>query len=268
MEKERRHVYYYALDVSDDALCSNLGALKKQFNESQFINISGLSGTYDDCAEWLASSSSLPVSAVTFLWLGNSVANLNQHDASVLMGQFRQACSKMSADCNFLISADCCAVEDRILKAYDPNDGPSRTFLFHGLHHANRLLGQEVFKEAEWDAVPEWDNVQNELRYSYAPKADIDLNVGSLHVALKKGEPIHYFMSGKWSESQMGSIAEKAGPQVGKVWRDTQKEYCEYLPLASRSCFLSNTRPQASISCKAQQMPLDLLATQQLLNNI
>lgn len=228
MEKERRQVHYYALDVSDDALYKSLGGLKEQFAGSQFISISGLSGTYDDCAEWLASSARLPVSTVTLLWLGNSVANLTQHDASVLMGQFRQACEKMSVDCNFLISADCCSDEGRILKAYDPHEGPSRKFLFHGLHHANQLLGQPVFKEADWNAVPEWDNVQNELHYSYTPKRDIELDVGQFHVALKKDEPIRYFMSGKWSESQIGSIAKSAGLNVGKVWRDTNKEYCEY----------------------------------------
>ncbi|KAI1106529.1 histidine-specific methyltransferase [Jackrogersella minutella] len=229
MEKERQRVYYYALDVSDDALYKNLGALKKQFAQSQFISISGLSGTYDDCAEWLASSASLPVSTVTFLWLGNSVGNLTQQDVSVLLGQLHQACRKMSANCNFLISADCCAVEERILKAYGPNEGPSRKFLFHGLHHANRLLGKEVFREDEWNAVPEWDNVKNELRYSYTPKKDIQLDIEELHISLKTDEPVHYFMSAKWNESQIGLIAERAGLKVGNIWRDTQKEYCFYL---------------------------------------
>ncbi|KAI1387345.1 histidine-specific methyltransferase [Hypoxylon trugodes] len=229
MEKERRHVYYYALDVSDDALYKNLNSLKKQFIDSQFISIAGLSGTYDDCVEWLASSASLPASTITFLWLGNSVANMPQQDVSILLGQFHQACRKMSADCNFLISADSCADENRILKAYDPTSGSSRVFLFHGLHHANRLLGQAVFKEEEWNAIPEWDKVLNELRYSYVPKKDVHLDVGKLQVTLKRGEPIHYFMSGKWNESQVGSIAEGAGLEVGKTWRDTQKEYCFYL---------------------------------------
>lgn len=222
-------MYYYALDVSDDALYKNLGALKEQFAASQFIHISGLSGTYDDCAAWLAKGARLPASTITFLWLGNSIANMPQHDASVLMDQFRQACREMSADCNFLISADCCADKDRILKAYDPNEGTSRIFLFHGLHHANRLLGQDIFKEDEWDAVPEMDQQLNELRYSYVPKSDMELDIGQLHVTVKKGEPIHYFMSGKWNESQVGAIAGAAGLEVGKVWRDSQSEYCELI---------------------------------------
>ncbi|KAL6904023.1 histidine-specific methyltransferase [Trichoderma evansii] len=185
-EKERRHVYYYALDVSEEALHKNLSALKQQFAKSRFINIEGLSGTYDDCTEWLGRSAILPAST-----------------ASSLMSQFHQACRKMSVDCRFLVSADCCNVERDILEAYDANKGPSRTFLFHSLHHANQLLGENVFREEEWNAVPEWDEVQHELRYSYTPKTDLHIKVGDSEISLTKGESIHFFMSGKWQESQM-----------------------------------------------------------------
>ncbi|PHH89467.1 hypothetical protein CDD83_6011 [Cordyceps sp. RAO-2017] len=229
-EKEKRRIFYYALDVSEEALNMNLSVLKDQFVGSQFISISGLSGTYDDCADWLASSASLPTSTVTFLWLGNSVANLNKVDVSALLGQFRLACQEMSAECNFLISADSCAEEKRILEAYDPLEGPSRTFLFHGIHHANRLLGQNAFSEDEWDAVPNWNQEQHELRYSYAPKKDLQLDLGQLCIAIKEKEPIEFFMSAKWTESQVSSIADHAGLRVGHVWRDSNKEYCELTP--------------------------------------
>ncbi|KAI3317691.1 histidine-specific methyltransferase [Xylariaceae sp. AK1471] len=229
MESEQRHAHYYALDVSEDALCKNLGDLKKQFANSKYISISGLIGTYEDCGEWLGSSAKLPGSAVTFLWLGNSVANLTKLDASVLIGQFRQACGKMLLDCNFLISADSCAVQKQILEAYNPNDGPSRKFLFHGLHHANRLLERDVFREDEWNVLPVWDEAQNELHCSYAPKTDIQLDLGQVQVTLNQGEPVHYFMSGKWTEAQVTSIAENAGMKVGNIWKDTQQHYCFYL---------------------------------------
>ncbi|RYO92483.1 hypothetical protein DL766_000181 [Monosporascus sp. MC13-8B] len=230
-DMDHQDVLYYALDVSDDALCTNLGDLKKQFAASHRLQISGLIGTYSDCANWLANSPPLPVSTVTFLWLGNSIANMTRDNASALMGQLQAACAKMSVDCNFLISADGCRVEDRILKTYNPVNEPSRVFLFHGLHHANRLLGQVAFKEAEWDAIPEWDKEENELRYYYAPKRDIQLEIGGLSIGVKKGEPVYYFMSGKWSETQIASIASNAGLSVGKIWKDAQYEYGEYFEI-------------------------------------
>jgi len=228
MEKKHRHVLYYALDVSHDALYANLCDLHKQFAASPHVRIAGLCGTYSDCAEWLADSPPLPVSTVTFLWLGNSVANMTQDDASSLMGRLRAACAKTSVDCNFLISADGCQMEHRIRRAYDPAHGPSKMFFFHGLHHANRLLGPVTFKEEEWAAIPEWNKEENELRYYYAPRRDVRLEIGDLSIAVKKDEMIHYFMSGKWSETQMGSIARSAGLRIDKSWKDVHHEYGEY----------------------------------------
>ncbi|KAI1181188.1 histidine-specific methyltransferase [Nemania sp. FL0916] len=240
MARQQRHVLYYALDVSDEALHANLGDLQKQFAKSQHIHISGLKGTYDDCAEWLANSPDLPVSTVTLLWLGNSVANMAQEDASALMMKFEAACAKMGVDCNFLISADGCSTEERILKAYDPLHEPSRKFLFHGLHHANRLLGQEIFKEDEWDAIPSLNQEQNELRFSYAPKKDIRIHLDGLEIEVKRGEPVYYFMSGKWNDLQISAIGRRAGLTTGKVWKDTNNEYGYYL-------LQSGIKPRASI---------------------
>ncbi|KAI2773705.1 histidine-specific methyltransferase [Daldinia loculata] len=228
MAKKHRHVVYYALDVSGDALYTNLRDLEEQLAASHYVQISGLRGTYSDCVEWLANSPPLPVSTVTFLWLGNSIANMTQDDASALMGQLRAACAKMSVDCNFLISADGCQIENRILKAYNPTNGPSKVFLFNGLHHANRLLGPVTFKEEEWAAIPEWNKEENELRYYYAPKRDIQLKIGELSIGVKKEEMIYYFMSGKWSETQMSSIASRAGLSIGKIWKDVHYEYGFY----------------------------------------
>ncbi|PHH92577.1 hypothetical protein CDD83_6739 [Cordyceps sp. RAO-2017] len=228
LDRQERQVYYYALDVSDEALHKSLGGLRKQFAGSEFVTIAGLSGTYDDCAAWLAASASLPGSAITFLWLGNSVANMGRDTVSALLGKLRQACRDMAADCSFLVSADCCADRGRILRAYDYAAGPSRTFLFHGLHHANRLLGKPVFNEDDWDAVPEWDEAEHELRYDYAPRKDMLLNLGSRRsVEVKRGERIPFFMSAKWDTSQVQSMAEKAGFAVGKLWQDARKEYGE-----------------------------------------
>lgn len=200
--------------------------MKEQFKGAKHIHISGLIGTYDDCAEWLGSSS-LPASTVTFLWVGNSIANLGQSDASFLLADFRHACSKISAECNFLISADGCAVEDRLLKAYSPTEEPSRTFLFHGLHHANRLLGRDFFDEKDWDCICEYDKKQNELHFSYAPKRDLQIDIGLFSVQFAEGEKVRYFMSGKWCWKQVSALARKAGFEVGNVWRDAEGEYGE-----------------------------------------
>ncbi|PFH58665.1 hypothetical protein XA68_13398 [Ophiocordyceps unilateralis] len=229
LARQERHVYYYALDVSDEALYKSLKGLRKQFAGSKSINIAGLSGTYDDCAAWLTGSANLAVSTITFLWLGNSVANMTRDEVSGLMSRLRQACRHMAADCSFLVSADCCTDRNRILQAYDAQVDPSRTFLLHGLHHANQLLCDSVFLEHEWEAVPEWDEAEHELHYSYSPRKDMQLTLGHDYIDVKRGERIPFFMSAKWDSCQVQSMAERAGLRLEKLWQDYRKEYAFYL---------------------------------------
>lgn len=220
-------MHYFALDVSEEALGQSLGAMRERFKSCGKITVSGLIGTYDDCVAWLTTSANMSVSTVTFLWVGNSIANLSKADASALMSRFREACCKRSIDCSFLVTADSCTAEDKLVKAYDPDVSSARTFLYHGLHHANRLMGGTVFKANHWKCVMKYEREENELRFSYVAKQDVDIALDQLHVTVKKGEEIHYFLSGKWSQAQMRSIAENAGFEVRKTWTDAQNEYCQ-----------------------------------------
>ena len=109
---------------------TSLQALQAEFKHFPDISISGLLGTYDDCVDWIANNTaSLRTRSVTFLWVGNSVANLSKTEASDLMGQSRQACTIAGMHCHFLVSADACADESKLLKAYNPEGGLSSLFL-------------------------------------------------------------------------------------------------------------------------------------------
>jgi uncharacterized SAM-dependent methyltransferase len=232
LAKANRRVHYHALDVSESALRESLARMQDQFRGSNLITVSGLVGTYEDCARWLVQPSTrLPAAAtgVTFLWIGNSVANSPQSQASALLARFHQACQHISLACAFLITADSCAQEDRLRRAYNPETEPSRTFLYHGLHHANRLLGRPVFREDQWLCHYSHDPEQNELHFDYVPTEDLSLDLGSIHVSILEGEKIPYFMSGKWSEAQMRTIAHDAGFQLRTTWSDIQNEYGQSL---------------------------------------
>lgn len=232
MEKANRRVHYHALDVSESALRQSLAKVQDQFHGSSLITVSGLVGTYEDCTRWLVQPSTrLPAAAtgVTFLWIGNSVANSPQSQASALLARFHQACQRISLTCAFLITADGCVKADRLRRAYSPEAGPSRTFLYHGLHHANRLLGRPVFREDQWLCCYSHDPKQNELHFDYVPIEDLSLDLGSVHVSILEGEKIPYFMSGKWSEAQMRVIAHDAGFQLRDIWTDIQNEYGQSL---------------------------------------
>lgn len=123
---------------------SRPGNLQDQFHGSTLITVSGLLGTYEDCIRWLVQASTqLPAAAtgVTFLWIGNSVANTLQSQAGALLTRFHEACRRIYIACAFLITADRYSKVYQLRRAYNPATGFSRTLLYHSLHHANWLLG-------------------------------------------------------------------------------------------------------------------------------
>ncbi|THC96195.1 hypothetical protein EYZ11_004314 [Aspergillus tanneri] len=121
-----RPITYYALDVSAGELHASLKMLKNAFVDSAAVSISGLHGTYDDCATWLASFSSslLPGlgtgRAISFLWLGNSIANMSAAEASALLSRFSHACCASQLQCRFLITSDACGDPATVLRSYNP----------------------------------------------------------------------------------------------------------------------------------------------------
>ncbi|RAL02613.1 uncharacterized protein BO80DRAFT_443414 [Aspergillus ibericus CBS 121593] len=228
LARQGKQVWYYALDVSKSALRQSLQFLHEEFMYCPNVRIAGLIGTYDDCVDWVAhNTSTLHGLPATFLWVGNSMPNLSKTEASDLMNNFRRACGVAGISCRFLVSADACADESRLLKAYDPEAGTSRTFLRHGLHRAKTLLGTDSFEEEVWNCTVEYDRKENEILAFYSPRVDVILAVD---LTVHKGDKIFFFRSGKWNESQMETIAHQAGGfQVSHVWRDSNEEYGFYL---------------------------------------
>jgi uncharacterized SAM-dependent methyltransferase len=225
LAKDGKEIHYYALDISDVALFSSLQVLKAEFKDSPQINISGLIGTYQDCVEWITESACFENPSVTFLWVGNSIANLSKPEASVLISKFRHACASGNIECRFLVSADSCRVTTKILKAYSPHQGLSRKFLLHGLRHCNWLFSTELFDKRVWECIVDYDEAENELLSFYTPKMNFATSIGGTPVAVRQGERILFFRSGKWSEAQMTDVAQNAGFRTATVWSDREQEY-------------------------------------------
>ena len=77
MQRQKR-VDYYALDVTSSEISRSLEALSSLVQKSSLIKCHGLLGSYDDLIPWLTRNDQLVGRKVTFLWLGNSIANLTR----------------------------------------------------------------------------------------------------------------------------------------------------------------------------------------------
>lgn len=219
---------YYALDVSISEITRNLKKLAERFGKTRFVKIQGLSGTYEDCVGWLATSPTAGMlKSVNFLWVGNSIANYPRPMASSLLSHFARVCTTLGIRYQFIVGADACNQVSKITAAYDPETKPFRDFILNGLHHANSVIGQDMFDVSDWACAIEFNPLAHVLQVSYTPHRDVRLEINGYCITISKGEKVSATTSGKWTEEDMEAVAAEAGLQVTDTWRDLSSTYCK-----------------------------------------
>lgn len=209
-------------------MARNLKKLAERFGKTRFVKIQGLSGTYEDCVGWLATSPTAGMlKSVTFLWVGNSIANSPRPMASSLLSHFARVCTALGIRYQFIVGADACNQVSKITAAYDPASKPFRDFILNGLHHANTVIGQDIFHVSDWACAIEFNPLAHVLQISYTPNRDVRLETDGCSVTIRKGEKISATTSGKWTEEEMEAVAAEAGLQITDTWRDLDSTYCK-----------------------------------------
>nr|WMY26073.1 AzoB [Aspergillus insulicola] len=238
-QKLHRAIKYHALDVSAGILFDNLETLSERFADCPFIDIQGLNGTYEDCVAWLATAACGLASGetVTFLWFGNSIANMHPHEAGALLKRFASACSLARLQCQFFIAVDACSDPVRISEAYSLDCTSHREFLLGGLDSANRIFGQPVFDLAEFDIETEFQaerrlfqvyyRVKHDLKLSF-PDAEENTTSQSEYALLQKGQRMGIIRSYKWSPYDMFHICNLASLKTRQTLKDCDIDYFIY----------------------------------------
>lgn len=232
-DREQRPIQYFALDLSRQGLTESIIKLSEALHESEFLTVTGLLGTYEDCILWLNQPENLNgLSSITFLWMGNSIANFPHHsDASAFLGRFREACQLSRINCSFILSTDICDRSSRMNEAYNLDKPELQAWLSNGLKHANTALGGKVFRFEDWKIITEFDPQEHNLNTYYTALFDIKLNLKSVKgkpIVFSKGTRIPIITSGKWSEEIMGEICVDAGFRIQQRWKDDSRVYCVY----------------------------------------
>lgn len=237
VESLQRPVTYYALDVSVGELEINLINLSERLSESKFVNIRGLHGTYDNCAEWLAAPSSSfkqtsASSVITFLWLGNSMANMQPEVATGLLQRLRSACLVSGSTPQFLISADACANSDIVLDAYRPDYQAFIDFTTSGLRAANHVLAQEVFHDIDFRCETSFGVNEGLLQVFLVANRRLELQLNenilsNTPIILQKDQKIPIIHSYKWSRDAFDRICQQAGLKVKQSWENDKIQYRE-----------------------------------------
>ncbi|OOO11825.1 putative SAM-dependent methyltransferase, EsaF-type [Aspergillus oryzae] len=235
LEKNKKAVTYYALDVSQESLQNGLAHLHKGLGPLDYVELRGLWGTYEDGIAWVADQGPMNTyTSITFLWMGNSMTNMHLAQTQSLLSRMSDTCASSGIRCQFLVSADGCTAEDTVMAAYSTESQPFRDFMLNGLQSANRILGQDVFCSSNWTFGTVFDRTRHEVQMFYTPTHDVSIYINSERRKISKGEKVAVVTSGKWPEPYFRSIVEGIGLQVLDLWTDSDQVYYFYrigLPL-------------------------------------
>lgn len=229
LERKKKSIDYYALDVSPGELSRSLATLTARLGRSSGVQVHGLVGTYEDCMSWLAGNPwpRKQVDLVTLLWMGNSMANYGQSEASSVLGQLARAVQGAGVPFQFLVAVDACQQESRVLDAYDSDQKALREFILNGLYRANTVMGGTMFNSDEWGCVCRFDAHDHTLKVYYTCRTDTQLTVDGRPLSLASGSQIEAITSGKWTVADVQQIAKRAGLRVGDRWCDAESIYCK-----------------------------------------
>lgn len=190
------------------------------------VHCHGLLGTYDDGLEWLK----LPqndVKSKCILHLGSSIGNFNREEAAQFLKGFAEILKPKDV---MLIGIDGCQDQQRVYHAYNDREGKTHEFVRNGLVHANKLLGNDAFKQTEWEVIGEYDVAAGRHQAFYVPLKDIELD-GIRFVA---GERVRIEESYKYSEIQTEQLWEAAGLTAQAVFGDMTGQYSRFVLLRAR----------------------------------
>ncbi|MCI0450191.1 MAG: L-histidine N(alpha)-methyltransferase [Chlorobi bacterium] len=213
-------ITYMPVDVSDIIVQSS----KKLLDEFEGLSIKGIISEYEEGLEVI---NELIDSPKMILFLGSSIGNFTQYEASELL-----ACisSIMNENDSFLIGFDLVKDIDVLNAAYDDSAGVTAKFNINILSRINKELGgnfdlskfkHKAFFNTDFSRVEmHLESTKEQLVYM----RDID---ESIH--FEEGETIHTENSYKFTDEMISELASFADLTVNKTWKDPENYFGLYL---------------------------------------
>jgi EasF-like predicted methyltransferase len=217
---------YYALDVDPIDLKSSLHTLEARA-KLRNIRLRGLIGTYDDGASWLRVAPEARNTRVALIWLGTSIANYTQQEASNILGSFISHKTQQNVS-GIYLTADGCRDESMIECAYDTPGGQSRRFIKHGLEAARQCLGPEateLLDDDNWRVEGRWNSGIHRYENTLCAAKPLACTIGDTSISVQRGERVRILSSGKWTKADLADFCGQLGLEISDYWKNPETEY-------------------------------------------
>ena len=229
LEHARKPVNYYALDLDLSELKRTFAAISP--DSYKYVKCAGLHGTYDDGLAWLSAPEN-KAKPTCIMSMGSSLGNFGPLDAAEFLHGFA---SVMNLKDTMLIGLDACEDPDRIYRAYNDSKNTTERFYRNGLDHANRVLGNELFKQDEWSVVGAYNTTVHRHEAYYVASQDISSN--GIHFA--RGERLKLEDAYKYTRAQSDDLWRHAGLIRTASFGNKRDDY-RTIPPPSRVLFLTD----------------------------
>lgn len=232
IEKAKRRVTYYALDLDQQELERSLSSL----GQFDYVQLVGLLGTYDQGIPWLRqkfigdSNNERPATHKLFLWLGSSIGNQNRRESAMFLRRIQQTC--MQPGDQFLIGFDQRKDPAKIKAAYDDREGVTREFIMNGLDHVNAIMKQPVFNRQKFDYDSRYQESLGRHVAHYRARQEMvlqwqpsNLSLPLVKIPVNKDELIHVEYSYKYSYAEIVHMLAAAELDKVEDWTDSDDQY-------------------------------------------
>ncbi|KAF5599246.1 hypothetical protein FPCIR_2476 [Fusarium pseudocircinatum] len=224
-EKGKVPAKYLALDISRSSLNHNVKYLVEQYpSPESSVTCAGIWGTFGDGMSYIQKISTPRL----FLSLGSVLCNDPWPEA---LSHLKFWADALRPDDLLLIGMDGHTLpnnKEKIWNAYHSCDDLYHKFFLNGFKHANRLAGEEWFREEDWELLAQLED-EPTTRHRFFFRAKKDVKLKKMSRIIQKGEEFDWFDSHKYGEDNVRLMCYKAGLSVIDVWQAPGSEFRQYL---------------------------------------
>ncbi|KAI9652788.1 MAG: hypothetical protein M1831_006590 [Alyxoria varia] len=231
LERQRKRVEYYALDLSLPELERTLAMVPADY---KYVECFGLLGTYDDGLDWIQTPQTSG-KVKTILSLGSSIGNFPRKDAQSFLKDYA---TLLREGDQMLMGIDGCKDPARVYRAYNDRNEVTHSFTLNGLRNANRMLGYEAFAADMWDACGQFNKERGCHQAFVSPRKDVEVCGITIHA----GERVRFEESHKYDQEDLANLWHGACLTEKLSWTNARGDYAMHL-LAPQNFYAFPTVP-------------------------
>jgi dimethylhistidine N-methyltransferase len=218
---------YVPVDISGDYLEQSASELQQRFPRIEVIPVVA------DFARPFTLPGGLEQLPKLGFFPGSTIGNFVPWSATDLLRQFR---ALLGAGSQLLIGMDRVKPVERLIAAYDDDEGVTAQFTLNLLTRINRELDGDIPVDAfRHDA--RWNDILSRIEIHLVAKSDVSFTVSGRRFSIAKGSSIHVENSHKFAQRGGRVLLLAGGWTPVAEWTDPAGDFAEILSVAEPERF-------------------------------